>query len=318
MTCEDAAARLPDDGPDVAEHLRGCASCRTLQEAYDRDADRLAAGLRTQAGPADGFGARVAAALHRPPVRTTARRIVPLVAAAAMLVGVLALIFAPAQPGVDPGRAQPTNRLDKPALLVIHGEEEGDLQIIPTDRVVSGQVVEMDEHRLVTVSVGTSDALAGGEVLAVYRRIHGGYAEVGTLRLLEVGESLSKGRMADGRETPRAGDLVVMGMPLSAAEKQALLEYVLSFRLRGADDHNPYAPLVRRAGLDHDVEFLSRLKDPRSIDRLGRILSQVAPFAKEGLPAGPDLSSRMHDWWESAKDRVRWDAGADSYVDLGK
>jgi hypothetical protein len=317
MRCEDAALRLPEESSEVADHLRGCAACRALAAAYDRDLDRLVAGLRTQAGT-ESLRARVLGSLPARPSRAGARRIVPLAVAAAIMVGILALLFVPTPRGN--GRtgelARPANPLDKPALLVIHGETEGDLQIIPTDRVVSGQVVSMEKDGRVTVSVGSSDALSGEEALAVYRRIHGGYAEVGMLHLVEIGESISRGRMVDPGRSPQAGDLVVLGQPLKAEEKRALLEYVLSFRLRGANEASPYDPLVRRAGLEHDVEFLSRLTDPRAYDRLARILSGVAPFNREGLPpAGPELAARMHEWWASAKDRVRWDAGLDSYLE---
>jgi hypothetical protein len=317
MRCEDAALRLPDDSPEVLDHLSSCGACQARAAAFDRDADRLVAGLRTQAGTG-ALGARVLGTLSARPARTAARRWVPLSVAAAMLLGVLALIFAPPPTlqGPGGGASRPVNPLDKPALLVIHGEAEGDLQIIPTDRVVSGQVVKVEKDGRVTVSVGSSDGLAGGEALAVYRRIHGGYSEVGMLRLGEIGESISRGRLADPGRTPQAGDLVVMGQPLNAGEKRALLEYVLSFRLRGANEASPYDPLVRRAGLEHDVEFLSRLKDPRAYDRLARILSGVAPFDREGLPpAGPELSARMHEWWAQAKERVRWDAGLDCYLE---
>ena len=76
---------------------------------------------------------------------------------------------------------------------------------------------------------------------------------------------------------------------------------------------------MRGAGLEHDVEFLARLKDPRAVDRLARILATVAPFSKEGLPAaGPDLAGRMHEWWAMSKDRVRWNAAADRYEEIGK
>ena len=307
MKCDDVVDRLPDESPDIVEHLRGCAACRTLQEAYDRDADRLAAGLRAAAGDPKLGAASLTAPRTAPP-----RRIVPLAAAAGMLVGVLAILFVP-QRGVDPVRP-PANPAAKPALLVIHGDGEGDLQIIPTDHVLWAQVAGLDENKLVSITAGTADALAGGELLTVYRRIQGGYREVGTLRLLEVGESISKGRMADVKDSPRLCDLVVAGRPLEPRERDELLEYVFSFRLHGGNPASPYDRLVRDAGLEHDVEFLARLKDPRAYDRLARILGGLKPFLTDGFPAPtPDLAARMHDWWAGAKDRVQWNVAADRF-----
>lgn len=312
MSCEEVAERLPDEDPEIAEHLRGCAACRALHEAYERDAERLAAGLRAEAGDS-ALGAPVAARLSERPAPP--RRIVPLAAAAAMLAGVLAVLFAPER-GIDPvkgGSAAP-GKLDKPSLLVIHGDEEGDLQMIPTDHVIWAQVMGIDGNRMVTVTAGKADAIEIDHQLTLYRRIQGGYAEIGTLRVLEVEESTSSGRVVAATDAPRVGDIVVSGQPLSADEKQALLEYVFSFRLRREEGSHPYDRLVRGAGLERDVEFLARLKDPRAYDRLARILENVAPFAKDGFPlAGPDLAPQMHAWWAGAKDRVRWNAAADRY-----
>jgi hypothetical protein len=310
MRCEDVVGRLPDDSPEVAEHLRGCAACRALEEAYDRDADRLAAGLRGFAGePALG-----AKSVARRPAPAPARRIVPVAAAAAMLVGVLAAVFAPQRGGGLPKSPPAAGKLDKPSLLVIHGDGAGDLQMIPTDHVLWAQVMVVDENRLVTVSAGLSDAVEVGQQLTIYRHAQGGYSEIGTLHVLEVRESTSSGRVLFSSDAPRVGDAVVSGQPLTADEKRALLDCVFSLRLRNGGGSNPYDRLVRNAGLEHDVEFLSRLRDPRAYDRLGRILGSIAPFAKDGIPApGPDLGPRMHEWWAGAKDRVRWNAAADRY-----
>lgn len=321
MRCEEVVERLPDESPDVAEHLRGCAPCRAEDEAYARDGQLLALGLRAAAGE-PALGAPVAARLLETP--SARRRIVPLAAAAAMLVGVLAIIFA-SRRGDDPTKGHPApatpadTQLQKPSLLVIHGEAEDDLQIIPTDRVLWAQVVGIDENRLVQVSAGASDALEIDQKLTVYRRIQGGYSEVGTLRLLRIAESTASGRLVEAKLAPRAGDVVVAGRPLGADDRKAVLEYILSFRLRGANASSPYDRLVRGAGLEHDVEFLARLKDPRAHDRLARILANVAPFAKEGFPAaGSDLAGRMHEWWATSKDRVRWNAEADRFEEIGK
>src|SRR5207245_200304 len=130
-----------------------------------------------------------------------------------------------------------------------------------------------------------------------YRRVQGGYTEIGTLRVLEADESSASGRVVVATDAPRVGDAVVSGQPLRAEEKRALLDCVFSFRLRRGNASNPYDGLVRRAGLEHDVEFLARLKDPLAYDRLARILANVSPFQKGFPPPGTDLAPQMHAWW---------------------
>ncbi|HXX95326.1 MAG TPA: hypothetical protein VEN81_17010, partial [Planctomycetota bacterium] len=244
------------------------------------------------------------------------RRLVPVAAAAAMLVGVLSVIFGPDRGGEPALRRPAAGKLEKPSLLVIHGEGEGDgaLQMIPTDQVLWAQVVAIDENRLVTVSAGRNDSVEAGQQLTLYRRIQGGYREIGSLRVLESREATAWGRVQAVADPPRVGDLVVSGQPLTPEEKRALLDCVFSLRLRQGGGANPYDRLVRNAGLEHDVEFLARLRDPRAYDRLARILGGIAPFARDGFPPpGADLAPRMHEWWAVAKDRVRWNPEADRY-----
>jgi hypothetical protein len=65
-------------------------------------------------------------------------------------------------------------------------------------------------------------------------------------------------------------------------------------------------PSLGGPGLEHDVDFLATVDDPRALDRLRRILSGVSPFSKSGFPdAGPRLSDCLRGWWAYSKTRVR-------------
>lgn len=67
-------------------------------------------------------------------------------------------------------------------------------------------------------------------------------------------------------------------------------------------------------GLEHDLEFLAMVDDPRGYERLKRILAGVHPFSVAGVPekrAG--LSEYLCGWWAYSKDKVRWNPAADRY-----
>jgi hypothetical protein len=373
MRCPEVVEALPEVTPAVEEHLRECASCRALEEAYRRDAEGLAAGLRSAAGTVD-LGTAVLMRLGPRPgaprrdESSPARRLWPVLAAAAVLLGIVAVILLQARPprGVT---AAPEPPREKPSLIVVQGAEEdgGEVEIIPIDQTIWAQVVSAAGP--VAVSAGRADGVLADQRLTVYRPGRGGYREIGKLVIEKVEESLSTGRLEGAREPARVGDFVLPGRPLSSAERRALLDYLFSFRavtekdeadvraalerLEGGDrlagralaalgapgrlaldrigqkglgpeardllrealsDLDRHDRLVRGVGLERDVEFLARVKDPRAHDRLKRILSAVSPFAQEGLAAaGPDLAATLHGWWAARKDRVRWNTEADRY-----
>lgn len=294
------------------------------------DGDLLARGLRERAGRPD-FASAVLARIERRP-----RRWMPLAAAAALLAGIAAL-FVSTPPPPAPAWAE-----DRPSLFVIQLSEEagGDLMIIPVDRALWAQVVSVDGPERVGISAGSDDGVHPGQRLSVYRGRTRSTVEVGTFVAEEVETSLSRGRIEDLKFVPHAGDFVVPGRPLDVGETAALLDYVFSFgpvtdelrararkglldpptgALRVALDAErvrvdsrlfPHDRLVRGAGLEHDVEFLARIRDPRAYERLQGILSAVMP----GLPeAGPGLTAELHAWWAGAKGRLRWNAEADRF-----
>ncbi len=369
MRCDEVVEALPEVTPDVESHLRECASCRALEEAYRGDAARLAAGLRAAAGPVD-LGTAVLMRLGRRspaprPVEAPARgrRLWPVLAAATVLLGIVAVIvFRVPEPAITPALETPR---EKPSLIVVPGEEE--VEIIPTDQALWAQVVGAAGP--VAISAGRADGVLAGQRLTVYRQGRGGYHEIGKLVVEKVEESLSTGRLEGAREAACVGDFVIPGRALTAAERMALFDYLFTFRalsekdeadvraslrdlergdgrggralaamgaparlvldrmgqkglgaeardllreaLSEADRHDR---LVRGVGLERDVEFLARVKDPRAHERLKRILSAVSPFAQEGLAAaGTDLAATLHGWWAARKDRVRWNADADRY-----
>jgi hypothetical protein len=325
LTCPETEERLPDEGAEVAEHLRACLSCRRLAESYREDARRLREGLRglsDQAGWNPALQARLVdratkAAGAGLPLRR-GRRFFPIAAALAMLAVALAVVLTSGKTP-SPFLSHPSKEpLPKPRLLVIHGTGEAGLEIIRTDRVVWGQVLAVDPKAgALSVSSGRNDGAEAGQELRIYRQTPGGYSEIGVMRIARADEALSSGWIVDSKVEPRAGDVAVLGQPLGGQEKRELLDRLLSEAPGDTAQANAYDALIRGAGLERDVEFLARLNDPRAARRLARILGQVSPFSTRGLPpAGPDLAARMHDWWADSKDRVRWDEKEDRYIEI--
>ena len=114
-----------------------------------------------------------------------------------------------------------------------------------------------------------------------------------------------------------ARELAGMGGPAAVALDQlkrgGLDSNLLNAGARALYIGAPIGRLVGDAGLEHDVQFLARLDDPRAHARLARILSAVEPFAKNAPKPGPDLAGRIHAWWVGAERRVRWSPEADRY-----
>ncbi len=323
MTCDEAAERLPDDAPETAEHLAGCGACRELEEDYRRDGELLAAGLRTLAG-------------RRAPSRPW--RFVPVAAAAALLLGILALLVRPAVEAVPAEGPEE----DLPEPLLASGDP------------LWGTVIAWDPAQgTAAVSAGADDQVARDQVFTLYRRGGAAETEVGTLVIDRVEPGWSSGRLRDRRADPRVGDFFVSERLLTPEERARALDYLFTCRplpaaeIRalvsrlGSDDRAAAelvamgAPVrvflesggadlatqvrvreaiaeaddldrrVRQSGLDHDVELLARLRDPRARGRLRAILS--------GVRAVPPPGPRLHDWWQASKDRLRWNPGLDRF-----
>ncbi len=343
MTCEEALDRPPDDSPEAAAHLASCASCRAREEAFARDGALLAAGLR-------GLAARPgleAAILRRVARASRFRRAIPVAAAAALFLGILALVLRP-----EGGELPAAEREDSLPEPVFTSEDPLWGAVIATDPAAG----------TVAVSAGADDRVLPGQVLTLYRRGGAAETEVGTVRIERVEPGWSSGRLVDRRADPQVGDFFVSERLLGPEERARLLEYLFTFRpvpereildLVGRLEADPGAgprllalgaPVrillegdridlarkvrareaiardddldrrVRQAGWDHDVEFLARLRDPRAHARLRSILSGVRPFSREGVPPpGARLSATLHDWWNAARDRLVWDPRADRW-----
>ena len=322
MSCDELLATSDD-------HVRGCASCLAEQELFERDGRELAAALRRSASWTRRFGGWV-----------------PVAAAAALLVSLLALAFVPVPPAE---RAQPANALEF---------------LVSRENALWGQVLAVDDTGKIAVSVGLRDGVQPRQALTLYRRTSAGEVEVGTLVVDDLQQAVSAGRLSEKFLDPAAGDFALADRLLDAEEKAAVLDHLFSFRpladegkvldalrrLESADlavreagrrellagggavrvvlerlDLSPTLlirarealseadridRLVRDAGLHKDVDFLSRLRDKRAYARLRAILGGVIPSFP---PQGPGLADRLHEPWMSIHSRVRWNADRDRY-----
>jgi hypothetical protein len=324
MNCDESLATSE-------EHVRGCAVCLAEQALFDRDGRALAKALRSAASkPRRGGGW------------------IPVAAAAALLVSLLALAFVPVPPVA---RALPAG----PDALEF---------LVSRENALWGQVLAIDDSGKIAVSVGLRDGVQPRQALTLYRRTPEGEVEVGTLVVDDLQQAVSAGRLSEKVLEPAPGDFVLADRLLDAQEKAAVLDHLFSFRpladerqvlaalhrLESPDlsvreagrrellagggatrvvlERLDLAPslqirarealgeadridrLVRDPGLQRDVEFLSRLRDPRAYARLRAILGSVIP----AFPGpGPGLADRLHEPWMSIHARVRWNADLDRY-----
>lgn len=118
-------------------------------------------------------------------------------------------------------------------------------------------------------------------------------------------ESLDLTVRASGRR-----DLLAGGGAARVILDRLDLEPTLAIRAREAlRESDRIDRIVRDAGLERDVEFLSRLRDPRAHARLRAILEGVIAVPSPG----PDFADRLHEPWMSIKPRVRWNPDRDRY-----
>jgi hypothetical protein len=305
VSCDDVLDRLNDGAPGVAEHLELCPSCR----AFERDGRRLAEGLRS-----------LAARPERP------RRWLPLAAAAALLLGVAAFVLRPdpaAAPAAEP--SEPILESDEPlwGAVVAVDPAEGRVAVSAgaNDRVLPGQRITLYRRG------GAAESEVGTLVIDRVEETWASGLLTDRRANPRAGDFFVTGRLLTPEERAELLDYLFTCRPVPSAEFRALLARppdaarLLAFgaplriflETEGADlatqvrVREALAPAdeldrrVRLAGLDHDVEFLSRLRDPRARARLRAIL----PAAPEG-PA-------LHAWWAVSKDRFRWDPMGDRY-----
>jgi hypothetical protein len=322
MTCEEAVERLPDDAADVADHLAGCPTCRELDEDYRRDGELLAAGLRAMA--------------ERPRRRGAPWRLLPVAAAGALFLGILSLLFRPTPDGTpaglpEPALPEPLLASDEPLFgTVIAWDPAQNVVAVSAgadDRVALDQVLTLYRRG------GAAETEVGTLVI---ERVEAGWSS-GRLRDRRAdprtGDFFVSERLLTAEERVRVLDYLFTCRPVPAGEIRALVARLGSDPRAAAALRDLGAPVrvfletggagladqvrvreaiaetddldrrVRLSGLDHDVDLLSRLRDPRAAARLRSILAAAAP------PPAP----RLHDWWAASKDAFRWNPVLDRF-----
>lgn len=258
MNCEQVITRLPDEDPEVAEHLEQCASCRALQEAYRRDAVELAAGLRELAGDPVLDPAKVRRPAS-PPRRQ--RSFIPLAAAAALVLGILGVIlFSPETPAPtaqapaeNPHRFMVPDPDSLPVQLLIVQSGSG-LQMLAARKPVWGAVLSIDVPAgRISASIGRTDVTAPDQEFVIYRQTERGYVKIGAVVFDALEDSLSHGPVESPALNPRVGDFVVPAEFLNHAEKEALLAYVFSFRPVTGKDRSRILSLLNTLGSDTEA-----------------------------------------------------------------
>ncbi len=344
MKCAEVVERLPDEAPEIRAHVAGCLSCRDEMEAFERDGELLSEGLRAEAGEAP----KVELASRRPAWRW----LLPLAAASVFAAILLQVVQpppslrapAPAEDlptsggelvilGDDPlwgqviavdlsagtvavsvGRAH--NVVPGLAVTLYRGSEE----------VVGKLVIEKTEEGWSTARLREQRmAPQVGDYLLCDRLLDEGerrafLAYLFTFRPLTGRDEADVRALVakiDSGDRESASALAAAGAPARIVFERIEPDLGVTARVRARaalGGGERVDGLVRGAGLDHDVQFLARLRDPRARARLQAILSRVEPFEKPGLrEQGMDLREVLHDWWIVSKDRVCWDAEADRY-----
>ncbi|HEX7896699.1 MAG TPA: hypothetical protein VF950_03010 [Planctomycetota bacterium] len=309
------------------EHVRGCAACRAEQELFERDGRELAAALLRAASPARRFGGWI-----------------PFAAAAALLVSLLALAFVPVPP-VE--RAQPADALQflvsrenalwgqvlavddagrvavsvglrdgvqpRQALTLYRRTADGEVEVgtLVVDDVQQAVSAGRLSEKLLDPAAGdfalADRLLDAAEKAAVLDHLFSFRPLADESKVLD---ALHRLESQDLRDSGRR-DLLAGGGATRVVLERLDLPPTLLIRAREAlSETDRVDRLVRDAGLQKDVDFLSRLRDPRAYARLKAILGDVLPI----FPApGPGLADRLHEPWMSIQSRVRWNPDRDRY-----
>lgn len=339
MSCDETLATSDD-------HVRACASCQEERRLFDRDGRELADALRGLARRGASPRAKPEEAPPRRSASPQAKRggWVPLAAAAALLASVLALALMPVPPvelprpadalqflvsredalwgqilaiddagriavsvglrdGVQPGqelalyRRTPAGEVEVGTLVVEDVQQAASagrlsqriLEPAAGDFALADRLLDAQEKAAVLDHLFSFRPIEDARVLDALRRL----------------ESLDLEARASGRR-----DLLAGGGAARVALERLDLAPALEIRAREAlREADRIDRLVRDAGLERDVEFLSRLRDPRAHARLRAILGEVMTVP----PPGPDFADRLHEPWMSIKPRVRWNADRDRF-----
>jgi hypothetical protein len=320
MICDETLA-LSD------EHVRGCAACRAEQDQFDRDGRDLAEALLRAAAPRRRYGGWV-----------------PLSAAAAILASVLALVLMPV-PAVDAPRPADARQFlvsredalwgqvlaidDAGRIAVSVGQRDGvqPRQALTLYRRTSDGEVEVGTLVVEDVQQAVSAGRLSEKLLepaagdfALADRLLDAQEKAAVLDHLFSFRPIEERRVIDALRRLESLDLEVRAsgrrdLLAAGGAARVILERLdvppaLGIRAREAlRESDRIDRLVRDAGLERDVEFLSRLRDPRAHARLRAILEGVMTVP----PPGPEFADRLHEPWMSIKPRVRWNADRDRY-----
>ena len=328
MTCADVLERLPDDGA-VSEHLAGCPSCRAEQALYDQDGRDLAAALRSTAndsnrlnrsGPlvaaaAALFAVLLGLAMFRPapPARISpaADPLEFLVSRENALWGQV-LAFDPESGDVAGSVGLRDGVVARQALTLYRRTAEGEVEVgvLEVDRVQhavsAGRLVERrldpapGDFALADRLLDAAEKAAVLDHLFSFRPVTDADRRAVLAALARLGDPDLSVREAARSELLAGGGAVRAAID---ALEHSGLDLALRIRAREAlEEADGVDRIVRGPGLERDVDFLTRLRDPRGAERARAILG--------GLVA-PDAD--LHDAWSALRSRVRWNPELDRW-----
>lgn len=216
MTCLEVKDQLPEDSAELLDHVRDCDACSRLRDSYHQDLILLREGLRglAEAQPKE----------FRPPAAGS-HRLLPLGAAATVLVGILALVLRQAPPGKSQTRAgvgPPVEQVDQETAR----RREEALRSLADLPVRRGQVVGSSaESGYLMISAGKTSQVHEGDEFAICRK--GVFiAKVVVTRVTDLSADCE---VAFREGEPRLGDDVFESVPIPPAERKAALDYLFSF-----------------------------------------------------------------------------------------
>ena len=289
MTCLEVMDRLPEESADLLDHVRDCAACRRLRESYRQDLVLLQEGLR-------GLAEAPPRALR--PYAAGSRRLLPLAAAAAMLVGILALVLRQAPPGKSQTRAvvgPPVEQVD-PETARRREEALRSLADLPVRRgQVSGTAVGSG---YLQISAGKTSQVHEGDEFAICRK--GVFlAKVVVTRVHDLSADC---QVAFREGEPRIGDEVFESVPIPPAERKAALDYLFSFHAGGEEKDR--AALDAALGALGSADAALRKKAQKELLQLGaparrllehRALAGLTPELQASLKEARDRWAQLED-----------------------
>jgi hypothetical protein len=284
MICSDVRDRLPEENPEILQHVHGCDACRGLRESYRLDLLLLQEGFLDLAAP------KVPEEFHPPTSRS--RRLIPLAAAAAMILGIFTLVLRPAPP-----------RKKAPEPAVVGPVEQGDAEMtrrrsealrnLADTPVRRAQVVATSTGSgMVSISIGKTGHVQEGDEFAICRR----GVFIAKVVVTRAEELSAQAEVAFREAEPRLGDDVFDSVPIAPAERKAALDYLFSFRPAEEKD---------QARVDAGIEGLGSPDASVRKNALKDLLAQGAPARRRlekppsaGFPeaAKPGITEVLDRW----------------------